>query len=400
MTAQRSPRRGTRPDLLARSLDILRESQAPTGAYLAAPAFSQYAYCWLRDGSFIAHAMDLAGEHASAAAFHRWVAHTICRHRHKVERLERAGACAPRDGGGFGDEEILHTRFTAAGDELAEDWGNFQLDGYGLWLASLARHVETAGGDAAAYADAAGLVLRYLALLWDRPCYDCWEEYPAQRHSTTWAAVAAGLRAAGTLLGSREHADLAGTVLERLRAEGTRDGVLVKFAGEPGFEIPPGSGDGHGAAAGAVAGHERAGKPLPAGTVDGSGLLVLGPLGPFAAGDPLVARTVAAVGERLVAEGGGVHRYEHDEYYGGGLWVLLAGALADVEGRMGLRERAGTVLAWVEAQADGRGRLPEQVSRDLCHPELLQPWRDRWGPPALPLVWSHAMYVIARTTLG
>ena len=47
------------------SLTIIRAGQAPSGAYVASPTFSQYGYCWLRDGTWIAYAMDIAGDHAS-----------------------------------------------------------------------------------------------------------------------------------------------------------------------------------------------------------------------------------------------------------------------------------------------------------------------------------------------
>jgi GH15 family glucan-1,4-alpha-glucosidase len=388
-------------DLLARSLEVLHASQAPTGAYLAAPAFSQYGYCWLRDGAFIAQAMDVAGEHASAAAFHAWVARTISRYRHKVERLEQHRPRAAGDGRqpyespAFEDDEILHARFTAEGEEHADDWGNFQLDGYGFWLSSLVRHLVVTGAGPGAYAEAVDLVVRYLALLWDRPCYDCWEEYPGRRHSTTWAAVAAGLRAAGGLLDRPDAVACAEDIMARLRRDGVRGGVLRKFTADAGPSHAPAS-EHQSRGRRAVAGHERAGKPLPPDALDGSALLVMGPLGPFDRTDPIVRETVLAVERQLVADGGGVHRYAEDEYYGGGLWVLLTSALADVSRRLRVPARAGALLRWVEEQADPEGHLPEQVPRHLRHPELLQPWLGRWGPPAIPLAWSHAMYLIAR----
>jgi GH15 family glucan-1,4-alpha-glucosidase len=62
-------------------------------------------------------------------------------------------------------------------------------------------------------------------------------------------------------------------------------------------------------------------------------------------------------------------------------------ALADVTHALGATGRAREILDWVEAQATADGELPEQVSRDLRHPELLEPWMWRWEPPAVPLVW-------------
>jgi GH15 family glucan-1,4-alpha-glucosidase len=102
----------------------------------------------------------------------------------------------------------------------------------------------------------------------------------------------------------------------------------------------------------------------------------------------------------LVAEGGGVHRYRGDRFYGGGLWLPLAGALSWIHAELGNAARAAQVLAWMEAAANKDGTLPEQVSRHLLAPGHLRPWVDRWGPVATPLLWSHAMYLIARAKMG
>jgi GH15 family glucan-1,4-alpha-glucosidase len=43
---------------VAPSVAAILRNQHPSGAIVASPDFSQYQYCWLRDGSFIAHALD------------------------------------------------------------------------------------------------------------------------------------------------------------------------------------------------------------------------------------------------------------------------------------------------------------------------------------------------------
>ena len=60
-------------DLREKSIDIIRRYQSANGAYVACPNFDQYRYCWLRDGSFIAYAMDRSGAHQSARSFYKWV---------------------------------------------------------------------------------------------------------------------------------------------------------------------------------------------------------------------------------------------------------------------------------------------------------------------------------------
>jgi GH15 family glucan-1,4-alpha-glucosidase len=59
------------------AIRIISENQAESGAYLASPNFPSYRYCWFRDSSFIAHAMDLTGQHKSASRFHNWTAGVI-----------------------------------------------------------------------------------------------------------------------------------------------------------------------------------------------------------------------------------------------------------------------------------------------------------------------------------
>ena len=67
-------------DLARRSVEVILAGQAPSGAYVAAPTFGPYAYCWFRDGAFIADAMSRVGEVESAEAFFGWCARTIERH--------------------------------------------------------------------------------------------------------------------------------------------------------------------------------------------------------------------------------------------------------------------------------------------------------------------------------
>jgi isomaltose glucohydrolase len=180
--------------LVARSIEVIRAGQAPTGAYLACPAFPPYRYSWFRDGSFIAEAMSVAGEGDSAEAFLGWCADVVLARRALLER--------------GGD---LETRYDVDGRESGADWKSFQLDGFGLLLWTLARH-ERRGGTVDDRVRGAAAVLRsYLAANWRRPCTDWWEERDGI-HAVTLACIAAGLRAAG-------DEDEAGRVVGALRAD-------------------------------------------------------------------------------------------------------------------------------------------------------------------------------------
>lgn len=348
-------------DLLRRSVEVIRAGQHPGGAYVAAPTFPTYRYAWVRDGSFVALAMDAVDQDDSAHAFHRWVAGVILRHRHRVEAIPDPPPWTVED------RMALHARYTPEGEEGEEPWSNFQLDSYGFWLSSLAHHVAAVGGGGEEFRPAVEVVVRFLSLLWDRPCADCWEEYPDRRHPTSLAAVAAGLEAAGRAFGLPAAQALGERVLAHVLERGTVGGALAKFEGSE--------------------------------AVDGSALLVLGPMGPFPPDGPVAGATLARVERELVVDGG-VHRYVWDEYYGGGLWVPLSGALAWVRALRREAGRAREVLGWVEGTAREDGALPEQVSTHLLRPDRLRAWEGRWGPVACPLLWSHAMYLLAARRLG
>ncbi|MBC7325321.1 MAG: glycoside hydrolase, partial [Moorella sp. (in: Bacteria)] len=358
----------------ARSIDILKAYQAATGAFPAAPDYPPYNYVWLRDGTFIARALDLVGEREAAGAFYRFASRTVVAHGYKVERaMEAVARGQPID-----DGSCLHTRYTLTGEEGREPWGNFQLDGYGTFLWGLAAHLQAGGPREDIYRRAVDLVLRYLAGLWQHPCLDCWEEYGDYRHPSTLAAIYGGLQAILPWLedksretglhyagrkpeGEQKAEDVLGRLPGLARGEFVRDGHWVKFAGQDAVD---------------------------------ANLLWLGvPFGLCSLDDPVFKETVA----RIVAElcSGGVKRYSADTYYGGGQWLLLTAWLAWYYRLMGEEAPARELLAWIEARADTNGFLPEQVPENLTSGEHYHYWLERWGPIAKPLLWSHAMYIIA-----
>lgn len=374
--------------LYRRSIDVILQNQHESGAYVAAPDFPSYAYCWLRDGSFIAHAMDRVGKHESARAFFRWVDRAIQRHAWKVDRaLEAAARGEPLD-----EDDYLHTRFTLTGEEAGDDWWNFQLDGYGTWLWALDEHIARVGNEALLdeIADSVRLTVQYLAALWRLPTYDCWEEHPQYTHPYTLAAIYAGLQAAERMgvaqetLTRKTAAQIRRFVLER----GVRQGHLVKHISldrdvavvqsrPPVLEVEEATA-----------------------VVDASLIGVATPYRLFAPDDPIVQATIARIEDELRSPDGGVYRYLADTYYGGGEWILLTAWLGWYYAEVGRRDDANELVNWVEAQADADGHLPEQVPTHLLAPERYEEWHDRWGPIATPLLWSHAMYLILCDALG
>lgn len=348
--------------LAARSIEIIRAGQHASGAYVAAPTFPVYGYCWLRDGAFIADAMSRVGEVESADAFFGWCRRIVEARSDKITRL----VARRRAGESIDVTEFLHTRYTLDGREADEPWWNHQLDGYGAWLWALGAHADRHWRTATArrFAAAVEATAGYLIAFWDQPSYDCWEEHGDRVHVATLAAIAAGLRVAARWpeVSSEVQvaaATTAAAINRRIRDEGTREGHLVKWLG---------------------------GKDL-----DASLLFCAIPYKLVTPRDPLMWATVTALGRTLAH--GGVHRHEADVYYGGGEWVLLAALLGSYHVAVGDLAAARVQLDWVAAQADADGCLPEQASNHLLHPDRLADWRDRWGPIASPLLWSHAMHL-------
>lgn len=366
----------TREILYQRSLSVLLENQQPGGAYLACPTMPDYQFSWFRDGAYIAYALTLDGERASlnqggsmtaqwesAARFHTWCADVINR---RAERLERSIEQAQK-GQPLVLADTLNARYRPNGEEGPDDWPEFQLDGPGTWLWSLDEFVRRTRVNPLplAWEQAVVLTARYLAALWQTPCYDCWEERGESIHISTLGAIYAGLKAAQRLVPGLDLNDTA----ERIRA------FVLEHGLTPGGELA---------------------KSVGTDMVDANLLSVAVPHGLLSADASIMRRTVARIERELCAPSGGVHRHLEDVYYGGGVWVLLALWLAWYYLEVGEGQLADRLVVWSEAQADEHFNLPEQVNSTMLAPSYYEAWVVRRGPIARPLLWSHATYLIVQ----
>ncbi len=350
--------------LVQHSIELIRQHQSPSGAYIASPNFKTYHYAWFRDGTFVAYAMDVVGAHDSAEKFYDWSAQTVLRHadaaRAVMNKAARGEALVPNEG--------LHTRYTLDGEIGSEDWANFQLDGFGTWLWGAVHHLQkTENANATRWRDALALVAEYVAALWQLPNYDCWEEFGDRVHISTLAALYGGMRAYAEWSGDTKYERVARDIRAFVLAQGVRDGHLIKFIGNE--------------------------------NVDAALIGAAVPYGLLALDD---ARTIATIQkiERDLAQHIGVHRYAADVYYGGGEWILLTAWLGWYHARAGNQERARACLEWASAQAGADLDLPEQVPLHLNAPAEYAPWVARWGKIAKPLLWSHAKFLILWSALG
>ena len=208
------------------SLRVIREGQAPSGAYVAAPSFPTYQFSWFRDSAFIAYAMQLSGDAQSARRFHEWAIGVILKEAPQAEAaIARSRAHTPLNG------SFIRARYTADGSVAEDQWPNFQLDGLGSWLWSVRAYDAAHRGSLPGLREAVDIVARYLGQLWQTPCYDCWEERGDQVHISTLAAIYGGLAAGAALLGSSALASQASEVRAFVLQNGTVDGRLRKHLG-------------------------------------------------------------------------------------------------------------------------------------------------------------------------
>ena len=105
--------------------------------------------------------------------------------------------------------------------------------------------------------------------------------------------------------------------------------------------------------------------------------------------------TTDGIRRELTGPDGGVYRFRGDTYFGGGEWLLLTSSLAWHDAITGNAAGAEAAQAWVRARALPNGDMPEQVTDCSQDPSMVAPWVQRWGAVATPLLWSHAMYLIA-----
>ena len=353
-------------DLIASAARVLEAGQAPTGAFIASPNFPEYRFAWLRDGSFCALAMDALDDTASARAFHQWVTDVVLSNESQITTV----VSALREGRSPSKSQYLPTRYTLDGQlesaasgasNPAESWPNFQLDGYGTWIFSLYSHFE---GQALPkeFERAVELVVHYLEATWELPCYDYWEEFGDRRHTSTLAAIAAGLRAGSRLLDRSGPDVVADHIMQFIRSNCSQDGHFTK-------------------------GPEDA-------RVDASLVSLCVPFALVGRSDPMMVKTIEKIRADLSSASGGVRRYVGDTYYGGNPWILLTAWLGWYDKLTGRTPEYERAKEWIIAASAESGDLAEQVVHEPQSLDHVQQWIDRWGPVADPLLWSHAKYVL------
>jgi oligosaccharide amylase len=360
-----------------------------TGAHIAAPEFDPhytmcggYGYCWGRDGTFAAVALDEAGYHSQAEQFYGFTVKVQCPDGSWHQRYFTDGSPAPTWGKQIDQTGAIlwgyghHYRLNPSKRFLDRVWPSV-MSGANYLIASLQENSLPAAG------------------------MDLWEDEYSQSTYTA-AATYGGLMAAAELakvVGEAEMSSQWGTSANRVRSA-----ILsLQWAEEHNRFIRAvnrrvGFGD-----------YEQArnnGETAYSGTddagiypnfwvpkdqrLDAALLGLTYPFGVLQPGDAMMAATASAIENELWnTTVGGVHRYTGDLYRGGNPWLITTFWLAIYHSLAGDKEKAKVFHSWCLDQASPLLLLPEQANS------------VRGGPSwVLPLGWSHAMYILSALALN
>jgi GH15 family glucan-1,4-alpha-glucosidase len=379
-------------ELYDRSLLTLKLlSDRTTGAIIAAAEFDRereacggYGYVWGRDAAFNAYALGLGGMLEEAEAFFEF-----------ARRVQEP------------DGVWLHRHYSSG--QLAPSWGLIQIDETGAILWAAYEHFKMTGSHdfLAMMWDSVSRAANYLAGSIDEetglplPSFELWEEQLCQSVYSA-AAVTGGLRAAAGLaaaLGKDHEArawnepadDLRDAIRKTLWDPKSKSFLksLNRSMSESEFAR-------NAAARRADSYIELAeGRLYPEfiqardQTIDVSLLGLAFPFRVFDAEDQMMKRGAASVLQKLWSpKAGGIMRYEGDTYVGGNPWILTTLWLAIYYLEAGMTARAVKLIKWAIDHSTDAGLLTEQVDKKTGKPV--------W---AVPLGWSHAMYIIAALKL-
>ncbi len=327
-----------------------------------------YSYMWTRDGSLVAHAMDLAGY--EMAPFYHFCAKVITKEGYFLHKYTPSGAMA----------SSWHPWLSAHKAQLPIQEDSTALPIWALWNHYMIHRdlefirplysqlIKRAADFMMNYRDLeTGLPL---------PSFDLWEERQGILTFTV-STVYAGLIAAAnfaTVFGETSLADEYREGADQMRKamdqylflkEENRFARMINFNKDGSIEVDP--------------------------TVDASlyGIFAFGAYEPT---HPFVQSTMAQVYEKLfLNDGGGLIRYENDPYYRNEgqpsnpwfvttLWMaqyLITQAKEEKD-----LEQPRQILSWVADHACPSGVLAEQIDPQTHVPLSVS-----------PLTWSHATFI-------
>lgn len=383
--------------LIEISKDVIADGSLENGAIVAANSdkatypstVQEYRYVWVRDAAYVCMAADLLGLQDIPAKFFDW-----CLNR--AEDFKKTGFFYNAyNVNGTLHGTLLPPRDVKLSKSMSErcihpvpSGTQFQPDQSGSLLLAIAHHIDHFGVDVSRFeklieATASGLCRSWEGDHFILPSYDLWEErciLPKEKgyHTYSLAMCIAGLRAAMKLLGKKR----AWVQTEKEMSNVFEDIYSHSVQAIPRTYRKGGSGPKN------KADDVRS---------DASLLGLVYPSGMLDPSDEKMKRTVRKIIDMNSVGKGGLLRYPGDIYCGGvrkgwvthtggGAWPLLSFWMSVYYCLCDDKASAKRFFDWPLERIDGY--IPEQI------------FKDKKKQPISPLVWSHAMFVIAVKFLG
>lgn len=386
-------------ELIKVSKDVIADGSLENGAIVAAnsdkaiyPATTQdYRYVWIRDAAYVCMAADLLRLREIPEKFFGWCLNRaedfketgFFSNAYNVNGTIHGTLIAP-------DGPRVPRRLRESCIDLIHCGTQFQPDQSGFLLIAIAHHIKHFGADVSKFEKLIKKTATGISRFWKGnafilPCYDLWEErciLPEHIgfHTYSLAMCIAGLRAAIELLGKKRkwlqtEKEMSKTFAE-VYSSGTdsiprtyRKSAIAKNRKIKADDLKPDS--------------SLLGLVYPSGILD--------PL------DEKFKRTVLEIIKTNTTNGGGLLRYPADRYCGGvrkgwvtltgaGTWPLLSFWMSIYYSLCGDNENARKFFDRPIERIDKY--IPEQIFEDKSRPSIT------------PLIWSHAMFVIAAKFLG
>jgi len=337
--------------LFNRSVLVLKLlSDRRHGGIIAAPTLDpDYRYVWIRDATYMAAALDIVGRHREAEKFYMW-----CTRAQTPEGgFKQRYFPDPRYPGPYWSDQLDQFSIIIWGCKLHYDLTGDRGFLFRTWpmvsrIADYLMHVI----------DSDGRVVR---------SGDIWEEGNV-RHIYTASSVCSAMRDAHTIakiLNKEDEKTYAWFNKYKL----VRENVLTEFWNEK------------------LGRFVKRVEPYSE-ALDISALSLSTPFKILPAGDERMVRTAEAMLRKLSFPIGGIGRFENDPNYGGNPWPISTLWMSIYLAKLGRAEEARSLHRWVVEHANELNLLPEQIDKNNGEPLS-----------ALPLGWSHAMYIMATSTL-
>jgi glucoamylase len=315
------------------------------GGIVAAPCMKpEYRFCWPRDATYVAYALDMCGFYEETEKFYRW-----CQ-----RAQEREGGLYQRY---YIEAKLRGPCWSSQIDEIATVvWGmgkHFDLTRDHHFIKSMWPTIKQAANFICNCIDPQTFLTDSVGL---------WEERFGS-HTYSNAAVCDALKTSGRiadLLGQDELKQRWLSLYENIR----KSLVSLTWNEEKGHFV-------------------KTFRPMDE-DLDVSLLGISYPFEVLAAEEDRMKKTALAIEKAFSYRVGGIGRYPDDSYYGGNPWILSALWLALYYEKLGDIDKAKSLITWVTERATELDLLAEQIDKTSGLPVS-----------AVPLAWSHAFFILS-----